>query len=84
MAKGTQTIWASIVEAKANIAIGYAINATANVILLPLFGWDDLSVGKAILLGLPYTLISIVRQFVIRRWFNNMHWGHSHANDTAK
>ena len=68
--KGRQTIWGSIVEAKANIAIGFAINYTANLIILPLFGFTSLTPGKNFIIGLLYTVISLVRQFVIRRWFN--------------
>jgi len=73
---GRQTVWGSIVEAKANIAIGFAINYFANLLILPLFGFDSLTPGKNFIIGLLYTVISLVRQFVIRRWFNGRTWGH--------
>lgn len=71
----SQTVWGSIVEAKANIVIGFAINYAANLLILPLFGFTGLTLAKNFEIGLLYTVISIVRQFVIRRWFNGMRFG---------
>ena len=71
-----QTVWGSIVEAKTNIAVGFVINYVANMTILPLFGFDSLTPGKNFVIGLLYTGISLARQFVIRRWFNGLKWGH--------
>lgn len=73
---GNQTFWGSIVEAKANIAIGFGINYAANLMILPLFGFTSLTPGKNFVIGLLYTVISMVRTLVIRRWFNGRKWGH--------
>lgn len=73
---GRQTVWGSIVEAKANIAIGFAVNYCANLLILPAFGFTSLTPGKNFVLGLAYTVVSLVRQFVIRRWFNKLKFGH--------
>lgn len=70
-----QTWLGSIVEAKANLAIGFAINWTANMLVLPLFGFSTLTAGKAFGIGLVFTVISLARQLVIRRWFNGMKFG---------
>ena len=59
-----------------NIAVGFTINYCANLIILPLFGFASLTPGKNFIIGLLYTVISLVRQFVIRRWFNGRTWGH--------
>lgn len=68
----SQTVWGSIVEAKTNIAIGFSINYVANIMLLPwLWNPDDVYVS-ALWLGVAFTGISLVRQFVIRRWFNTI------------
>jgi hypothetical protein len=66
----------SVKEAAVNILIGFSINYTANVALLPVL-WDgrDPFLG-AFLIGLAFTIISAIRQYVIRRWFNK---GDSHA-----
>lgn len=74
---GTQTWWGSIVEAKTNIVVGFAINWTANMLVLPLFGFSSLTASKAFGIGLVFTIISILRQLVIRRWFNGMKFGNS-------
>jgi hypothetical protein len=55
-------------EAWINIAIGYAINFTANLIVFPMFGYN-VSVRDNIVIGVIYTGISLTRQYVIRRWF---------------
>lgn len=57
-------------EAWSNIFIGYAINFSANLILLPLFGFKSLTLEKNLWLGFIYTGISLIRSYCIRRWFN--------------
>jgi hypothetical protein len=71
---GRQTWLGSIVEAKANIAVGFAINWCANMLVLPLFGFA-VTAGEAFGIGLVFTVISLVRQLVLRRWFNGMRFG---------
>lgn len=61
----------SLIEAVINTAIGYSINFTANMLIFPLFGWK-ISVSQNLALGAIFTVISIVRSYVIRRWFNSM------------
>lgn len=64
-----QTKLGSFYEALINILIGWTINFTANMTIFPLFGWE-ISVEQNILLGTCYTIISLVRSYIIRRWFN--------------
>jgi hypothetical protein len=71
-----QTLWGSFVESWANIVVGFTINFTANLVILPLFGFHTLTLGKNFAIGLLYTVISLCRSFVIRRWFNGLKWGH--------
>ena len=61
----------AITEAWLNIAVGFAVNFTANFLLLPLVG-ASFSAGENFALGWIYTAVSIVRQYAIRRWFNRM------------
>lgn len=63
---------ASIIEAWINILFGFSLNFCANFVLLPLLGsctrpdaWQNF------MLGWVYTVISMVRQYSIRRWFND-------------
>jgi len=70
-AAGGQAPAESMREAWCNIAVGYAINFAANIVLLPLVGVPaDTSLVDVFILGLPYTAVSLVRQFVIRRRFD--------------
>lgn len=59
----------SFAEAWINIAIGFGINFTANMLIFPLFGWH-ISASQNLWLGVIYTLISLVRSYCIRRWMN--------------
>ena len=72
----SQTVWGSIVEAKTNILVGFAFNYALNLLILPQFGFESLTLAKNFEIGLLYTVASVVRQFVIRRWFNGMRFGH--------
>lgn len=64
-----QTKLGSFYEALINIIIGWTINFTANMTIFPLFGWE-ISIEQNIWLGTIYTVISLVRSYIIRRWFN--------------
>lgn len=70
-----QTKTGSFAEAWANIAIGFGINFAANMLILPLFGFHGLTLGKNFIIGLLYTVISLLRSYVLRRWFNGLKWG---------
>lgn len=72
-----QTKLGSFVEAWANIAVGFAINFSANLIFLPLFGFTTLTAAKAFGIGLVFTAISLARQYVLRRWFNGLRFGNT-------
>ncbi len=61
----------SFLEAWANIAVGYGISMTANALLFPLFGWA-ISLEQNLLLGVIYTVISLVRSYALRRLFNRI------------
>lgn len=65
-----QTKLGSFIEAWVNVAIGFGINFTANMLILPQFGFSSLTVKTNFIIGLIYTVISVVRSYVIRRWFN--------------
>lgn len=71
----SQTIKGSFVESVVNITVGFSVNFAANMLILPLFGFHDLTLSKNFVIGLLYTVISLVRSFVLRRWFNNLKWG---------
>lgn len=69
----SQTKSGSLAEAGANIAVGFAINWCANMLVLPLFGFH-VSGGQAFGIGLIFTAISLARQYALRRWANRWKW----------
>ena len=70
----TQTRIGSLAEAAANIAVGFSINWTANMLVLPLFGFN-VTGSQAFGIGLIFTAISLARSYVLRRWFNGLRFG---------
>lgn len=63
-----QTRTESFVEAWVNVFIGFWINFVANLLILPLFGFDSLTIATNFIIGLLYTVISVARSYIIRRW----------------
>lgn len=72
-----QTKLGSAVEVFLNLLVGYTINFTANLLILPLFGFQTLTVTKNLEIGLVFTVISIARQYIIRRYFNGLKFGNN-------
>jgi hypothetical protein len=72
----SQSRLSSFYEACINIVIGFTINFVANLWLIPAFtvGNDGqaahLSWAANWWMGCVYTVISLVRSYTIRRWFN--------------
>jgi hypothetical protein len=64
-----QTRLGSFIEALFNVAIGFAINFVANMLILPLIGFH-ITPGQNLFIGVLYTFVSVGRSYVIRRWFN--------------
>lgn len=60
----------SIKEAWVNIGIGYTINYCANIALLPLLWNPEHPLLSAHAIGIAFTGISFIRQYIIRRWFS--------------
>lgn len=66
-----QTRLGSIIESWVNVLVGFAINWTANMLILPLFGFH-IHADEAFHLGLIFTVISVVRSYFLRRVFNKI------------
>ena len=59
----------SLIESATNILIGYWCAVLAQLIVFPMMG-IDVPLDKNLMIGLIFTLISLVRSYVIRRAFN--------------
>jgi hypothetical protein len=65
----TQTRLASFIEAAASTAIGYVVALLSQLIILPAFG-VHLPLSSNLAIGAWFTLVSLVRSYTLRRWFN--------------
>lgn len=61
----------SFVESLTNVSIGYMIAVLSQLVIFPLFG-IYLPMQDNLLIALYFTVISLVRGYVIRRWFNKL------------
>ena len=61
----------SAFEAATNVAIGYLVSVLANVLILPVFGYN-VTIGDSFAIGLAFTVVSLVRSYVLRRIFNRL------------
>lgn len=69
-----QTRLASFVESWGNVAVGLGINLLANWAILPWFGFTP-TLRQNLTIGALYTVVSVVRSYCIRRYFNGLRWG---------
>jgi len=67
-----QTRVQSAVESVTNVIIGYSVNMLANFAVFPLFGWS-ISLEQNLMVGVIYTVISLVRSYLLRRFYNRIH-----------
>lgn len=59
----------SATEAATNVAIGYLVSVAANIIVLPMFGYN-VTIADSFAIGLAFTAISLARSYILRRVFN--------------
>ena len=65
-----QTKRQSLIETLTNVGIGWFISFIANMLVLPLFGYN-INLTDGVLISIIFTVISIIRGYVVRRWFNS-------------
>ena len=65
----SQTKLESAIEVVVNVLIGYAVATASQIMIFPLFG-IFLPLSDNLLVGAYFTAISIVRGYVVRRFFN--------------
>lgn len=59
----------SFIESLTNIMIGYMVALLSQLLIFPLFD-IDVSLSENLLIGLYFTIISIARSYMVRRYFN--------------
>ncbi len=58
----------SLIEAVANVAVGFGVAVLAQVVVFPLFGLD-VPFADNLLVGAIFTAVSIGRSYALRRLF---------------
>lgn len=64
-----QTRLCSLIESVVNILVGYGVALGSQLLIFPMFG-VHLPFTANMLIGAWFTAISLVRSYIIRRWFN--------------
>ena len=64
-----QTRLESLLESIVNILIGYGVALLSQILIFPLFGIIA-SLSTNLWIGAWFTVISLIRSYIIRRWFN--------------
>jgi hypothetical protein len=66
----SQSVKGSLAETLFNTIVGFGINYTANILILPRY-WDSHhAMHAAMNIGIFFTVISVLRSFSVRRLFN--------------
>ena len=60
----------SMIETLTSVFVGWLIGVILNLIVLPLFDYN-ITVVDSLLVSLIFTVISVVRGYLIRRFFNS-------------
>lgn len=66
-----QTRFESMVESVANVVVGYTVAIISQIAVFPMFG-IHVPLSTNLWIGAWFTVISLVRSYVLRRWFNGL------------
>lgn len=64
-----QTRLGSLIESLMNIVIGYGVALLSQLAIFPMFD-IHIPLSTNLWIGVWFTLISLIRSYIIRRWFN--------------
>ena len=60
----------SFIESLTSTTIGIIIGIVLNLTILPVFGYP-VSLSDSLWISIIFTIVSIMRSYIIRRWFNS-------------
>ena len=60
----------SLIETLTNVSVGWFISFIANMLVLPLFGYN-INLTDGVLISIIFTAVSVIRSYIIRRWLNS-------------
>lgn len=67
----TQSRRMSAVESVANVAVGYGVAVSAQIVIFPWFGMHP-PLRDNLIIGAAFTVVSLARSYVLRRLFNGL------------
>jgi hypothetical protein len=79
----TQTRTQSLIEAGANVLVGYLVALGSQLLVFPLFS-INVPFSSNLAIGAWFTVISLVRSYVLRRWFNGLKFRAAAETSRAK
>ena len=62
----------SAAESAANVAVGFGVALLSQIAVFPLVGIHGVPLSTNVEIGLYFTAISLVRSYILRRWFNGL------------
>jgi hypothetical protein len=65
----------SLVEAIANVAVGYGVAVVTQILIFPIFGLHT-TLAENLAMGGIFTMVSIARSFALRRLFEAIRMRH--------
>lgn len=65
-----QTKCQSLIESIINVMVGYLVALLSQILIFPFFGIHA-TIRDNLMIGLWFTVISIIRSYVLRRIFNH-------------
>ena len=60
----------SMIETLTSVFVGWLIGVVLNMLVLPLFDYN-VSLTDGVLISIIFTAVSVIRSYIIRRWFNS-------------
>ena len=60
----------SFIETITSVFVGWLIGVILNMLVLPLFDYD-VSLTDGVLISIIFTAVSVIRSYLIRRFFNS-------------
>jgi len=61
----------SLVEAFANVVVGYGVAVATQILIFPIFGLQT-TLAQNLKLGAAFTIVSLIRAYALRRVFEAM------------
>ena len=66
-----QSRFMSLVEAVANVIVGYCVAVGTQILIFPMFGLHT-TLAQNLKMGAVFTVVSIARSYVLRRLFERL------------